>query len=136
MMTVLPLLVLRLPGETPAADPGSAERAAKANEATNYMGAWIWETNTFDKQTVWFWKPFEIPAGAKVSCALARITADNGYTLFLDGEEIGRGSEWHNVTEFDVTQLLAPGRHVVIKRVSHSMVRFLIWVVVVESQLG
>src|ERR1035437_7476669 len=30
------------------------------------MGSWIWETNTYDRQTVRFWKPFEIPAGKTI----------------------------------------------------------------------
>ena len=80
-------------------------------EATNHMGVWIWETNWFDKQTVRLWKDFELPAGKSISRALIRLTVDNGYTLFLDGEEIGRGSDWRTVTEYDVTKLLGVGRH-------------------------
>jgi hypothetical protein len=49
---------------------------------------------------------------AKVSSAIARITVDNGFTFFLDGQEIGRGSDWRTVTEYDVTWLLNPGKHV------------------------
>ena len=79
--------------------------------ATNHLGQWIWDTNTFDKQTVRFFKTFEIPANARVTHALLHITVDNGYTLFLDGDEIGRGSDWRTVSEYDVTQLLGPGRH-------------------------
>ena len=45
------------------------------------MGAWIWDTNTFDRQTVRFWKSFEIPAGARVLRSRLRITADNEYIL-------------------------------------------------------
>lgn len=80
-------------------------------EATNHLGQWIWDTNTFDKQTCRLWKSFEIPAGAKVTRAILRITVDNGYFLFLDGRELGRGSDWHDVTEYNVTQLLSPGHH-------------------------
>ena len=82
------------------------------SDATNHLGQWIWETNTFDKQTCRFWKSFEIPRDAKISFATLRITVDNGYTLFLDGQQIGRGSDWRTVTEYDVTRLLNPGRHV------------------------
>ncbi|MEY4916712.1 MAG: hypothetical protein RL616_625 [Verrucomicrobiota bacterium] len=80
-------------------------------EATNHIGVWIWETNRSDKQTVRFWKAFEIPAGAKISRAMLRISVDNGYTLFLDGREIGRGAYWRSVTEYDVSQLMYPGPH-------------------------
>ena len=74
------------------------------SEATNHLGQWIWETNTTDKQTCRFWKPFDIPRDTKISRATVRITVDNGYTLFLDGQEIGRGSDWRTVTEYDVTR--------------------------------
>src|SRR5665213_821760 len=80
-------------------------------EATNHLGQWIWDTNTLDKQTCRFWKSFTIPAGAKVAGAILRITVDNGYSLYLDGREIGRGSDWRTVTEYDVTRLVDPGRH-------------------------
>ena len=83
------------------------------SEATNHIGRWIWDTNTTDKQTCRFWKSFGIPRDAKISGATVRITCDNGYTLFLDGREIGRGSDWRTVTEYDVTRLLNPGRHIV-----------------------
>jgi len=80
--------------------------------ATNHLGKWIWDTNTFDKQTARFLRAFDIPAGEKVFRATLHITVDNGYTLFLDGNEIGRGSDWRTVTEYDVTKLLEPGHHV------------------------
>jgi signal transduction histidine kinase len=81
-------------------------------EATNHLGQWIWETNTFDKQTVRFWKKLTVPGGSKISRAVLRITVDNGYTLFFDGQEIGRGSDWRTITDYDVTQLLSAGPHV------------------------
>lgn len=97
------------------AAPGESVTSAPVDwvfEATNHLGKWIWDTNTFDKQTVRFLRAFEIPPGAKVSRAILHITVDNGYTLFIDGDEIGRGSDWRTVTEYDVTQLLGPGRHI------------------------
>lgn len=41
-----------------------------------------------------------------------RITADNSYELFLDGQDIGRGSDWQVLIEYDVSLLLTPGEHV------------------------
>ena len=40
------------------------------------MGSWIWDTNTIDRQTVRFWKSFEIPDGAAVM--RARLIKANG----------------------------------------------------------
>lgn len=76
------------------------------------VGAWIWDRTALDKQTVRLWRAFEIPAGAVVARAQLRITADNGFRLFVNGREIGRGSDWRSVTEYDLTYLLRPGRHV------------------------
>ena len=68
---------------------------------------------TRDKQTCRLWRAFEIPGGAKVSHGWIRISVDNGYRLMLDGREIGVGSDWRSVTEYDLGQLLRPGRHIV-----------------------
>ena len=80
-------------------------------DATNGLGSWIWASQTFDKQTCQLWRAFEIPRGTKVSRAIVRITADNGYRLFLDGREVGQGTEWRALTEYDVTLLLSAGMH-------------------------
>jgi signal transduction histidine kinase len=108
------LTLLLFPREKIWADEPSAMSAVDwVFEATNHLGVWIWETNACDKQTARFWKSFALPAGGKITRAILHITVDNGYTLFLDGTEIGRGSDWRTVTEYDVTQLLKPGRHLV-----------------------
>jgi signal transduction histidine kinase len=81
-------------------------------EATNHLGLWIWDAKASEKQTCRLWKSFVIPPGTSVTRAILRITVDNGYRLFLDGREIGRGSDWRSIAEYDVTWLLSPGRHV------------------------
>lgn len=77
------------------------------------VGPWIWGPETYDKQTCRLWRSFEIPVGGKVKEALLRISVDNGYRLILDGREIGTGSDWRSITEYDITQLLRSGHHVV-----------------------
>jgi signal transduction histidine kinase len=113
----LALLLLFSIHPAPAAGETAAEDTPVVTnllaEMTNHMGHWIWDTNTADKQTCRFWKSFTVPAGAQISRATVRITADNSYTLFLDGQEIGRGSDWRTVTEYDVARLLNPGPHIV-----------------------
>jgi signal transduction histidine kinase len=107
-MGLLALAALAFPLRAADTTPTSANWL---QQATNHLGNWIWDTNTFDKQTCRLWKSFEIPTGSQVTRAILHITVDNGYLLFLDGRELGRGSDWHDVTEYNVTQLLAPGRH-------------------------
>ena len=76
------------------------------------VGAWIWAAATTDKQTCRFWRRVTIPAGVAVVEARMRITADNAYTLWLDGQEVGRGTEWRSLTEYNLTWRLSPGEHV------------------------
>src|SRR5262245_31581733 len=80
-------------------------------DVKHHVGSWIWDTNVFDRQTCRFWRSFEIP-NSTVAKARLRLTVDNGYRLFLDGREIARGSDWKALTEYDLTWLLNPGRHV------------------------
>ena len=80
---------------------------------SNYgLGSWIWTKETHDKQTCRLWRSFEIPKLASVMRAQVTITGDNEYRLFLDGREVGRGSDWRSLTEYDLTWLLFPGTHV------------------------
>ncbi|HEY3914169.1 MAG TPA: hypothetical protein VGN61_06750, partial [Verrucomicrobiae bacterium] len=85
---------------------------ASLREATNYLGQWMWDSTTRDKQICRFWKRFDIPKGAHVDRAQLRMAADNAYTLFLDGRELGRGGDWRTVTVYDLAYLLPPGPHV------------------------
>jgi len=77
-----------------------------------FLGAWIWDTNTFDQQTCYFWRTFDIPPNNRVRNAMLIMSVDNEYTLFLDGQLIGRAAEWREYWEYDVTLLMTPGRHV------------------------
>jgi signal transduction histidine kinase len=99
-----------------AAEPAGGTTIGPATVTTldpSYrVGSWIWTKNTFDKQTCRFWKSFEIAPHAMVAEARLRITADNSYTVFLDGRELGHGSVWTALTEHNLTWLLPPGMHV------------------------
>lgn len=95
-----------------ARDDSSGWRMVEVpRDATDGLGSWIWAEQTSDKQICQLWRAFEIPRGPKVSQARLRITADNGYRLLLDGRELGQGTEWRALTEYDVTLLLSAGTH-------------------------
>jgi signal transduction histidine kinase len=98
-------------GFTEEAPPADVAPTNTIFSGTNGVGSWIWDSNTFDKQTCRFWRSFDVPHST-VAKATLRLTADNGYRLFLDGREVGRGSDWRTLTEYDLTWLLNPGRHV------------------------
>ncbi len=79
---------------------------------TNGLGSWIWTSNTFNGQTCQLWRAFEIPEGSTVSKAWLVMTADNEFTLYLDGRKLGHGAEWHELFVFDLSKILFPGRHI------------------------
>ena len=76
------------------------------------VGSWIWAEKTHDRQECRFWRSFEIPDAAVVKSARLRIAVDNFYDVFLDGQPIGQGSDWRTLIEYDLSQLLAPGSHI------------------------
>jgi signal transduction histidine kinase len=79
---------------------------------TNVFGSWIWADKYFNGQTCLFWRAFNIPFSVPVQKARLRVTVDNNYVLFLDGREIGRGAEWRELYDYNLTPLMSPGRHV------------------------
>lgn len=77
------------------------------------VGSWIWAPETHDLQTCHFWKSFVIPVTSPVRSASLRISADDYYHVFLDGQDLGRGSDWNILTAYDLSLLLKkPGTHV------------------------
>lgn len=90
----------------------SAALEKRAEDLTNGLGSWIWDSRTFDRQWCQLWRGFEVPSTPKVLHAQLRMTADNEFTLFLDGRELGHGAEWRELFDYDLTPLMAPGKHV------------------------
>jgi len=107
----LPALAQSEPSGTVTNQPASQDLAGKL-DPTWGVGSWIWAAETYDKQTVHLWRSFEIPQGTTVAKANLRITVDNAYKLFLDGRQLGMGSDWRSLTEYDISQILDAGRHV------------------------
>ena len=103
-----------LPGEPIVSDKQKTqmEKAEPYVSPTNGLGSWIWEEKTLDNQTCLLWKTFDVPRTSSVAKARLVMTADNEFTLFLDGRELGRGAEWRELFVFDLTELLTDGRHV------------------------
>ena len=98
---------------TVAAGAGIAATNSMILDPAWKVGSWIWTTETYDQQLCRFWRTFEIPPDSVVEKARFRIAADNSYTLFLDGQELGRGSFWRDLMEYDLSALsLKPGVHV------------------------
>jgi len=76
------------------------------------LGSWIWDAKTYDGQTCQFWRAFDIPADGKVTHARLLMTVDNEFIYYLDGRELGRGDDWRELFDHNLTPLITPGRHV------------------------
>jgi signal transduction histidine kinase len=107
--SVVPVRAVDEAGEKKEITPDASD---SYTSLTNGLGSWIWAEKTFDRQTCQLWKSFEIPAGSSVAKARLLVTVDNEFTLYLDGRELGRGAEWRELFDFDLTPLMSPGRHV------------------------
>lgn len=88
--------------------------------ATNGIGSWMWASNVFDDQTCQFWKTFEVPSSSSVTNARLVMTADDEFTVYLDGRELGHGVDWRELFSFDITPILTTGKHVIAIRAYNS----------------
>lgn len=76
-------------------------------------GNWIWHpTARGDTDSCWLRRTFEVADPGALKSAVIRCTADNLFTLFLNGERIGSGDAWERSYEFDVKARLRAGRNV------------------------
>ncbi|MGH9353077.1 MAG: family 78 glycoside hydrolase catalytic domain, partial [Terriglobia bacterium] len=110
-----------------------AASAAPGPEAKIWRADWIWEpvevmphvnspwvsffkTPPFRNLFTFFRKTFEQPQG--VGKALAQISADSRYQLYVNGHFVGRGPArfdptWLYHDEFDLASVLRPGKNVI-----------------------
>ena len=105
--------VMELAGEKllPLLQAGLLEMGTTPEASELGIGDWIWTTNATDRQACRLWREFDIPQNTQVVHAELRMTADNSYTVYLDGREIGRGGDANSLAEYDLTWLMTPGRH-------------------------
>jgi alpha-L-rhamnosidase len=79
---------------------------------------WIWfpEGNPATSAPVgkrYFRRPFDIPSDRKVRLAVCSMSADNSFTLYVNGTKLGSGSSFEQAGTFDVTRCLRPGDNVI-----------------------
>jgi signal transduction histidine kinase len=80
-------------------------------EVTNGLGCWMWDKVTLNKQTVRFWHRFDVPTTNPVTRAELRIAADNAFKVWLDGQELGSGSDWRTLSIYHLEGTLKSGAH-------------------------
>ncbi|MGA2747488.1 MAG: ATP-binding protein [Verrucomicrobiota bacterium] len=111
LLCLVPAPLVNAAGSDAGGSNTNLAALASEDNPTNGLGSWIWTAKTFDRQTCQFWRSIEIPSSSAVTHAQLRMTVDNEYTLFLDGRELGRGAEWRELFDYNVTPLMAPGPH-------------------------
>lgn len=84
---------------------------APSPDVTNGLGRWMWDKVTLNKQTVRFWHRFDVPKTNLVIRAELRIAADNAFKVWLDGQELGSGSDWRTLSIYDLEGTLKSGAH-------------------------
>ena len=97
-----------------AAASAAASATASAPEIFSPAASWIWYPREKTAADRWFFKSFDLDQ-APVQAAL-RITCDNGYSVTVNGTQIGTGKAWERVNEYDVTKILHPGRNEIVVR--------------------
>lgn len=86
--------------------------AAPTGPVFSAAAQWIWWPNdTGAAANRYFRRVVSVPAPP--ASARIRITCDNGYTLFVNGREIGRGNAWAKVQEYEVASVFRMGENVV-----------------------
>jgi len=99
---------------------GRDDAPAWNTASTFFQSQWIWfpEGNPASSAPVatrWFRKTFTVPAGASVAQAVATMTADNMFTLYVNGQIALSGESpnyWQQYGQADISAFLVPGTNV------------------------
>jgi len=96
------------------AEDWQAEWIAAPDDRTEATpGEWIWHpTEVRPHVEIELRKHFELPEDFEVQQVRLSATCDDYFTLYLNGEEVGSGSDWHTLWNFEAKELLRPGDNV------------------------
>jgi hypothetical protein len=93
--------------------------------AESVPGSWIWFPEGDPKRDApvaprFFRRTFEIEKMSALRRATLTLTADDRFTAWLNGQELGSGANWSTLFTFDVTKSLRTGRNVLAVRAENS----------------
>jgi hypothetical protein len=100
-------------GNTQKAFGEGIEKYVRESTGFSRKASWVWTREPEGQRSIenqYFRKTFTLPGD--VAKAQLRITCDNIYTAFLNGQRIGRDEEWESVEEYEVTRALRSGPNV------------------------
>ncbi|HPM80910.1 MAG TPA: glycosyl hydrolase [Candidatus Anammoximicrobium sp.] len=98
-------------------DAGPQETLAEDKRNPLDEAKWIWYPEGQPAASApvgkrFFRRVVDLKNGAKVATARVFMTADNSFTLFVNGNEAGDGGNFHETYSMDVSSLLKPGVNV------------------------
>jgi len=99
--------------------PGAATWSGQTS--TVALGDWIWypEGNPSRDAPIaarFFRRRFDLPKDIAVRSAHLRITADDRFTVWLNGKELGAGADWHQPTVINAAAAIVAGSNVLAVR--------------------
>ncbi|MBN2131326.1 MAG: family 78 glycoside hydrolase catalytic domain [Sedimentisphaerales bacterium] len=95
----------------------SRRRESAGREVDLSQAYWIWYPEGDAKASVpvgtrFFRREFVVGQGREITSALCAVTADNGFKTFLNGQEIGSGSNFKVTAVVDVKKHIRAGKNV------------------------
>ena len=82
------------------------------DDVSKNLGDWIWHPTVGESAaTVYFEGTFDLPIDVKPEISRLVITADDTFTVWLNGTQVGSGSSWQKMGVFDATAYLAAGKN-------------------------
>jgi hypothetical protein len=92
--------------------PGSKPTAIAEDRPFSPQAQWIWwPGETEGVATRHFHREIDL-TGAPAAASM-RITCDNGYTLIVNGKEIGSDDDWKRVRQYDLTPIMKSGKNTI-----------------------
>lgn len=80
----------------------------------DWRGKWIWSNTEFGpaNEHVWFRRDFEV--SGNIQEAEAIFTADDSFTVFINGQKAFTGNNWRTPVRASVTKYLKPGKNSIV----------------------
>ncbi len=90
-----------------------SQKPAEIDPAMKW-GDWIWNAKASgDNTTVFIRKSFQIDAADPVKTAKIKMVADDNFTLFVNGRQVGGSSSWKTASVYQLEEHLRPGNNII-----------------------
>ncbi len=96
----------------------SRQRDAGGRKPDLALASWIWHagenaTNAAPAATRYFRKEFAVPENRELVSAFCAVSVDNGFTLFVNGQQAGNGNSFKEAFAANLAEHLRKGKNVI-----------------------